>query len=157
MKKVVFTLLLCVIICTTVVAQVSKGASMYISSRTASLKKTNGFFAATAATLSYGDQVTVLRDAGANDKWIEVQSASNSSQRGWMEYAALTSKRIIGGSSTASAGEIALAGKGFNEKFASESNPGGNLNFAEVDRIESIEVKPDGLRKFIADGKLASP
>ena len=74
-----------------------------------------------------------------------------------MEYSALTARRILQGTGAASASEIALAGKGFDVRFASASNPAGNLNFTEVDRMEQIIVSTDELRKFITDGRLNSP
>lgn len=57
---------------------------------------------------------------------------------------------------SATADEIALAGKGFNKQVedAYKSRNKG-VSFAEVDRMLRIKVSPDELRKFLMEGKLA--
>ena len=55
----------------------------------------------------------------------------------------------------ASSNELALAGKGFSEeaeKAFKSSN--GNLNYAEVDKIEEITVSDSELSAFISEGHL---
>jgi len=157
MKKIVLAIVICVCFCTVAAAQVSSGTAMFVNTRAAQLKSSSGFFSSVVANLAYGDQVTVVSDAAANAKWVEVRSAANSSHKGWVEYSSLTTKRIVSTGGGASASEIALAGKGFDAKFVSTANPGGSLNFTDVDLVEAIVVNSDKLKKFITDGKLVSP
>ncbi len=73
-------------------------------------------------TLVYGDRVTVLdQPAGSPQTWRKVNMPEKGIQ-GWVSLSALTEKEIKlqAGSQTAqtgaSSGEVALAGKGFNEE-----------------------------------------
>jgi hypothetical protein len=87
----------------------------------------------------------------------EIRSARNSALTGWVPSANLSAKRIVVTASTggASANEIALAGKGFNQEIENAYKAEGNLNYADVDRTEAIQVSEDDLYKFIIDGHLA--
>ena len=71
--------------------------------------------AAIIAQASYGDELIVDR---ASNKFHRVHKASDPSVAGWISAASVTSKKIVTGSKkvTASADEIALAGKGFSEQ-----------------------------------------
>jgi hypothetical protein len=134
-------------------AQVSAGGTLYVSVRTLTLKSGTGFFAGNRGTLNYGDRVTVMRVDG---KFAEVRSAANSSLTGWTATANLSARQVVSGSSnTASARELALAGKGFNEEVEnSYMNQKNNLNYADVDRTEAITVREDDLKKFLEEGRL---
>jgi hypothetical protein len=134
-------------------AQVKKGGSAWVQAKTAALKSSTGFFAPKRGNLSYGDEVQVLQLSG---KWAEVRSSKNSSLSGWIALASLSSKRIVasGSGSSATASEIALAGKGFNQEVENAYKAGGQLNYADVDKTEAIVVSGDELRQFIEDGRL---
>ncbi|MDR0643547.1 MAG: hypothetical protein LBG05_01350 [Treponema sp.] len=132
----------------------TKGSTMYVAVKTASLKSSMWFFAPTLKpTLAYGTVVTIL---AVNGKWVEVQPIS-SQVRGWIQTANLTSKRITATSSStsASAREIALAGKGFNEEventYRSENT---NLDYGLVDEMEKLVVPDALLKNFIDEGRL---
>jgi hypothetical protein len=129
---------------------------MYVATRDAELKSSTGFFADTVITLQYGDQVTVLRE---NGKWMEVKPAKRPSVSGWILANSLTSKRIIssGSGTSASADELALAGKGFSEEIeqAYKSRAGGSAaNYAEVDAMEAFTVSVEELYRFLVEGHL---
>jgi uncharacterized protein YgiM (DUF1202 family) len=135
-------------------AQVSKGSTAYVTAKTVQVKSSTGFFAGSRGNLTYGAQVTVLQ---LNGKWAEIRSAGSPSVTGWIASANLTTKRISasGSGSRASAGEIALAGKGFNEEVENAYKAKGDLNYADVDKTEAIKVSQDELYKFVTEGRLA--
>jgi uncharacterized protein YgiM (DUF1202 family) len=129
---------------------------MYVATKNAELKSSTGFFADTVITLQYGDQVTVLRESG---KWMEVRPARRTSVSGWILANNLTSKRIIssGSGASASADELALAGKGFSEEVEQayrNRNGASAAHYAEVDAMEAITVSPQELYDFLMEGHL---
>jgi len=83
--------------------------------------------------------------------------------QGWVSLSALQDKTIVlkSGSENvaqgASTGEVALAGKGFNESVEKEYKSEGKVDYTWVDRMEQIVVSPDQLAAFINQGGLASP
>jgi hypothetical protein len=134
-------------------AQVKAGGTLYASAKTVKLKSSTGFFAGTKGTLAYGDQVTVIRVDG---KWVEVKSVTNGSVSGWTAAANLTAKRITSANTnSASASEIALAGKGFNQEVENAYKSKGALNYADLDKIEAETVAEEELYRFLADGRLS--
>jgi uncharacterized protein YgiM (DUF1202 family) len=151
MKKIILISLLCLISAVWVSAQ-KRGDTMYVNIQKASLKTSTGFFAGTAGTLAYGDQVKVLEVKG---KWLQVQSASGASVKGWIATASLTSKRITQGSNTVSSKELAMAGKGFSEEVEQQYKTDKNLNYTGVDEVEKIVVPDEDLLAFIEEGHLA--
>jgi len=154
MKKTVILCVLCVSVAYAALAQVAKGGTLYAATKSVALKSSTGFFASTSGTLVYGDQVTVLQ---VNGKWVEVRSVSNSSLSGWTASANLSAKRVVaaGNTNSATASEVGLAGKGFNQEVENTYKAGGQLNYADVDRTEKTAVLEDVLRKFLADGHLS--
>jgi hypothetical protein len=153
MKKIIALFCLCACAAVVLPAQASRGGTMFGAAKTLSLKSSTGFFASTKGTLEYGAQVTVLQVSG---DWVEVRSAANSSVSGWANTASLSARRIIAGSgSSASAQEVALAGKGFNQEVENANRADGKLNYTDVDRTEAIEVSMDELRKFLEEGRLS--
>jgi uncharacterized protein YgiM (DUF1202 family) len=153
MKKLFIVVGLCLFAVAVAFAQDSRGGTMYVAAKSLALKSSMGFFARTQATLSYGAQVTVMQ---LNGKWREVRSVSNPSQRGWTTSANLTAKRVVSGnSSTASANEIALAGKGFNQEVEDAYKTKGNVNYADVDKTEAQTVSDEVLYRFLVDGHLS--
>jgi uncharacterized protein YgiM (DUF1202 family) len=113
--------------------------------------------------LAYGDRVTVLtQPAGAPKGWVKVAGPDGKLQ-GWVSSSALTTKKIelAAGSENvqqgASSGEVALAGKGFNETVEKQYKQDGKLDYTWVDRMAQIMVSPEQLSAFIADGGLSAP
>lgn len=139
-------------------AQSLRGSTMYVTTKTAELKASTGFFAEIRGTLEYGDQVTVLEE---NGKWVEVRLNARPSLTGWMVSANLTTKRITaaGSGTSASADELALAGKGFSEEVENSyktSGVEGSANYAAIDAMEAESLSKDELYRFLTEGHLAT-
>ena len=154
MKKIIILCVLCCCVAAVAFAQVSKGGTLYAAVKSVALKSSTGFFAGTRGYLAYGDRVTVLQ---VNGKWVEVRSAANSALSGWTASSNLTAKRVTaaGNSGSASASEIGLAGKGFNQEVENVYKSEGQLNYADVDKTEAVSVPQDELQKFLTDGHLS--
>jgi len=152
MKKMIIAFCFVLFITGTVSAQVSRGGTLYVANRTVTLKSSTGFFASNRGTLNYGDRVTVIQVSG---RFVEVRSATNTNLTGWTASANLTTRQVVSGNtSTASAREVALAGKGFNQEVENAYMAQGTLNYADVDRVEEITVSEDDLRRFLEEGRL---
>jgi len=153
MKKIVIVLILTLFVAGLAAAQASNGGTMYVAVKSTALKASTGFFARTNGLVNYGDRVTVLQVSG---KYVQVRSAVNSSLSGWVATANLSAKQIVSGNtSTASAKEVALAGKGFNQEVENAYKTKGNLNYADVDRVEALTVSENNLKTFLEDGRLS--
>jgi len=155
MKKFVFIFSLILLVSGLAAAQ-SKGSTLYVAVKTLTLKASTDMFATNnKGTLKYGDKVTVLqvKDKG---KYVEVQSITDPKITGWTTYVNFSSKQIVSGTtSTASAKEMALAGKGFSQQAENDlKKQKGNLNYADVDKTESITVREKDIKKFMEEGKL---
>ena len=131
--------------------QISKGGTVWVSSKTADLKSSTGFFAGKQGTLQLGDQATVLDVSGSK---VQVRSATNSSLSGWTASSNLSARRIVASGSSATATEVALAGKGFSQEVEDSYKTEGNLNYADVDRTEAITVRLEDLYRFVTEGRL---
>jgi len=153
MKKISLMFVLILIVAGIAAAQAMPGGTLYVAVKTVTLKSGTGFFAGSKGTLNYGDKVTVIKIDG---KFAEVKSVKNTSLTGWTATANLSVKQVVSGtSSTASAKEVALAGKGFNQEVEnSYKNQKSNLNYADVDKAEAITVREDELKKFLEEGHL---
>jgi len=152
MRKII--VVTCLFVCMTagIWAQAIKGGTMYVAAKTIELKSSTGFFASARGTLKYGEAVTILQISG---KWAEVRSAASSAVTGWTATANLSAKRIVStGSSGATANEVALAGKGFNQEIENAYKANGKLNYADVDRTETQRVSKKELQDFITAGHL---
>jgi hypothetical protein len=153
-KKLIVVISLTLLVAGFSMAQVSRGGTLYVAVKSVPLKTSTWFFAGTKGTLNYGDRVTVLQ---VNGKWVEVRSVTNSSLSGWTQSANMSAKQIVSGNTnTASAQEIALAGKGFNQEVEDTYKAKGNLNYADVDRTEAITVSEAELLRFIEEGHLST-
>jgi hypothetical protein len=145
---------LCLFITGIAAAQLSRNGTMYVQAKSVALKSSTGFFAKTQGTLAYGAQVIVLQ---VNGKWVQVRSASNNSVNGWTASSNLTTKRVVSGNSgVASAREVALAGKGFNQEVEDAYKTKGRLNYADVDKTEQQNVSTNDLYDFVMEGHLST-
>jgi uncharacterized protein YgiM (DUF1202 family) len=154
MKKLIILLVLGLVAVGFAAAQVSRGGTLYVATKTLALKSGTGFFASTRATLNYGDRVTVLQ---VNGRFVEVRHATNQALSGWTASANLSARQIVSGTTgSASASEVAMAAKGFNQEVESNYRSQGNYNYADVDRIEAFNLNMDNLRRFLEDGRLST-
>jgi hypothetical protein len=89
--------------------------------------------------------------------WARV---SLSGKQGWVHMSALSTKNIVlqaGDSNvqqSVSSGEVALAGKGFNEQVEAEYKQQNNLDYTVVDRMERFTVSIDEILLFVEEGAL---
>ena len=151
MKKFLIILILALLASAALSAQISRGGTAWISSKSAALKSSTWFFAGTRGTLEMGAQVTVLQVDG---NWAEVRSASNASLSGWTNVSNLSARQIVSTGTGASASEIALAGKGFNQEIENSYKSDGTYNYDDVDKTENIVVSQQDLYNFIVEGRL---
>lgn len=156
MKKILVLFLCAFMGANVFAASIKKGNTVYVSAKTVALKDGSGNFAKNVKTLSYGDQLKVLAVEG---KKAQVQLTDSPSTTGWVPTGNVTTKKIVkkssGGTVSASAKELALAGKGFSEESegvykASHTN----LNFKLVDSIEALVISESDMKKFLVEGKL---
>ena len=151
MKKLLILVALALVVSGALSAQIKKEGDAWVSTKTAALKSSTWFFAGTTATLQMGDKVKVLE---INGNWAQVRSVSNSSLTGWTAVSNLSARQIVASGSGATAGEVALAGKGFNQEVENSYKTSGEYNFTDVDKTEANTVTPEELYKFLVDGRL---
>jgi uncharacterized protein YgiM (DUF1202 family) len=153
MKRFVVLVSFSMVFAGLVAAQSLVGKTMYVTAKTVELKSSTAFFSDVKGTLEYGDQVTVLQEYS---KWAEVRAAEKQNISGWIAAANLTSKRLLSsGSVSASANELALAGKGFNQEVEDAYKANGNLNYDAIDAIEKEEIPNREIFNFLLEGHLA--
>jgi hypothetical protein len=135
-------------------AQSSTGRTMYVTAKTIEVKSSTSFFAEVLGTLSYGDPVSVLQEYR---KWVRIRSSEPPVISGWVAAASLTTKRIIvsASSTSATANEIALAGKGFNQEVENAYKQSGALDYSAIDAMEAVQIPNGQLLSFLQEGHLA--
>ena len=153
MKKNLIVLCLIFFITGFAIAQYGPGKTLYVRVNTVQLKSSAGR-GSNVATLNYADVVTAIRTEG---KFVEVRSADNASLIGWTASENFSTRRIIPGNATSvTAGEVALAGKGFNQEVEDTYKAQGELNYTDVDRVETIVADEAELMRFIRNGRLTA-
>ena len=125
----------------------SQGNRRYVSVQTAVLKESTGFFAKDLATLSLGDEVTLLSEDG---KWAEIRVGN---RNGWITSTSLSARRIVSSGAAIAATEFAMAGKGFSPEMEVEYRKNG-LDFSLVDSMEKMAMPREELLRFITEGRL---
>ena len=128
-------------------SQTNEANRRYVAVKTTPLKSSTGFFASDLKNLSQGDEVAFIRESG---KWAEVRSGN---QTGWVAVSSLSARRVVASGSSASASEVAMAGKGFSAETEIEYRKGG-LNFSAVDSMEQVNIPARELLEFIDIGHL---
>jgi len=132
-------------------AQIKSGSQAWVAVKKVDLKSSTGFFASKKGSLELGDEVSVLQVKGNS---AEVKSVANAAVNGWMAVSNLSTRRIVTSGTTASATEVALAAKGFNQEVENSYRTKGELNYADVDKTEAITVSQEDLYKFVTEGRL---
>lgn len=129
---------------------------MSVQVKEGQLRSSPAFLGKIIANPSYGDSVEIIEDQGA---WKKVAIGG---LQGWMHTTALTTKTIIlrAGAqdvrTSATGGELALAGKGFNEEIEKQyKNLNKNLDYAWVERMENFKVSPEQMQAFLKQGGVA--
>jgi len=127
---------------------------MSVQIRKADIRETPSYLGKIVTSLAYGDKVTVQAESGA---WFQI---SSSGQSGWIHNSALTRKNIVmkageGAQTSASSGEMALAGKGFNSDVEAQFKANHKeIDFTWVDKMEKIKIAPRELAGFAKEGHL---
>ncbi len=131
--------------------------TLSVQVREGQLRSAPSFLGAILAKPAYGERVVLLQDQGA---WKKV---SVRGVQGWMHASALTTKTLIlrAGAApvetTATGGEIALAGKGFSEEVEKQyKSQNKNIDFTWVDRMERFTVTPEEMRAFLKQGQVVA-
>ena len=134
------------------IAQTPK--QMSVTVKETQVRATPSYLGKTLAVLAYGDQVNVLAEQAG---WARVRLPSG---EGWVHLSALSSKRIAlqSGSQNvgtgASSGEVALAGKGFNQEVENKYKQDNQLDYAWVDRMGAFTVSAEEVVAFLEQGEL---
>jgi hypothetical protein len=151
MKRFISLFLLFLLVAGALSAQISRGGTAWVSAKSIALKSSTWFFATNRGTVNYADEVSVLQVSGT---WAEVRAGSVT---GWIAVSNLSARRIVASAtgSTATAAEVAQAGKGFNQEIENVYKAEGELNYADVDRTEELVVSDEDLLNFIIAGRLA--
>jgi SH3-like domain-containing protein len=154
MKRNIMTILLCLLVIGGSVAQSLQGKTMYVSVKSAELKDSTGLLANVRGTVQYGAQVTVLQEKG---RWVEIRTATQPVLTGWMPSGDLSARRIVvsGTSASATADELALAGKGFSAEVETEYKRSASMDYSAIDAMESQTVPGQVLYQFLQEGHLS--
>ena len=130
--------------------------TMSVQIKEGQVRSTPSFLGTIIAKLSYGDRVEIIQDQGT---WKKV--AVRGGVQGWMHVSALTTKNIVlragagNVQTSATGGEIALAGKGFSEEIEKQYKKlNHNLDYTWVDRMERFQVSPEQMQAFLKQGNV---
>ncbi len=132
---------------------------MSVTVQKTEVRATPGYLGKVLGTLLYGDRVTILdQPASAPKGWVKVAGPDGKLQ-GWVNLSALTEKKIVlasaqGVQQTASSGDVALAGKGFNSDVEAQYKEEQKLDYTWVDRMQAFTVTPQEVSAFLARGGL---
>ena len=131
--------------------------TLIVKVQTTYVRKEPKFYSSPVATLRAGESITQL---SAQAGWFKVRMSNG--LEGWIHSSAVQTGKLKVAAmdkslkTSATADEVALAGKGFNKQVEDEyKSRNKGLNFSEVDRMLKIKVSPSELRRFLMDGRLA--
>jgi hypothetical protein len=161
MRKTSLVALLCLLCAAAGMAADQK--QMSVTVKETQVRDAPSYLGKVLGVLSYGARVTVLaQPADAPKGWLKVAGPGGKPQ-GWVNASALTQKEIAlkagdaAVSQTASSGDVALAGKGFNSDVEAQYKKDKKLDYAWVDAMESYAVEPQRVSLFLSQGGLTEP
>lgn len=133
----------------------SSNSKMYVSVEEAVIKDKPSFFGKSQDSVFYGDAVFVVEEKG---KWKKIQLIEDPAVFGWVTTASLTKKKIVktGSRVSASADELALAGKGFSEEVEKEYKKQVSLDYDAVDKLEENKIDFEHILDFMISGNLGT-
>ena len=130
---------------------------MSVQVQTGQLRSSPSFLAGIVGEVPYARQVQVLEERAG---WMHV-AVPGTSLSGWVHGSALSSRRIVlqAGAEdverAATTGEIALAGKGFNEQVEREfRNQNPNIDFRTINQMQASRPTMSQIQQFARDGQL---
>ncbi|HEY9593774.1 MAG TPA: SH3 domain-containing protein [Spirochaetia bacterium] len=135
---------------------------MSVTVKETQVRATPSYMGKILGVLTYGARVTVLDQAGAPKGWVKIVGPDGKLQ-GWVNISSLTTKEIAlksgtgAVSQTASSGDVALAGKGFNSDVEAKYKADQKLDYTWVDRMESWQFTPQAVSAFLVAGGLTEP
>jgi uncharacterized protein YgiM (DUF1202 family) len=159
MSKSIVTALACLMLASA--AAFAAGPSqMSVTVQQTQVRATPSYLGKILVVLAYGDKVTVLdQPANAPKNWVKVSVEAKKIQ-GWVNLTALTEKEVKVAAGEvehgASSGEVALAGKGFNEEVEKQYKADGKLDYTWVDKMVQITVAPEDVAAFLQKGGLST-
>lgn len=137
-------------------AAVLLAETLVIKVQTTSLRREPKFYAASVATLRQGETLERISAEGA---WI--QARNNAGVTGWVHESAVEARKFKlaamdkGLKTQATAGEVALAGKGFNKQVEdSYKARHSGADYNAVERMLKIKVSPEAVLAFLKKGRL---
>ena len=137
-------------------AAVLLAETLLIKVQTTSLRREPKFYAASLAVLRQGETLEKISAAGG---WIQAKNAAGLT--GWVHESAVETRKFKlaamdkGLKTQATAGEVALAGKGFNKQVEdSYKARNAGADYAAVELMLKIAVSPDAVLAFLKKGGL---
>ena len=130
---------------------------MSVAVKEAPVRDKPSFTGKVIATLLYADRVKIEETRG---DWLRISFAPKAVTSGWVPKSALQVQEIVlkagdkAVGTSASSGEVALAGKGFSEEVEAEYRKDKKLNYTAVDKMEAYEVSPEAVAQFATQGGL---
>lgn len=132
--------------------------TVVVKIQTTALRKEPRFTAPVAATLTAG---TSLEKLAASGGWVQVKTAAGAV--GWIHSSAVETKKFTLASldknakTQASAGEVALAAKGFNKQVEDAyRTKNAQANFAAVESMLKVEATAAEIEAFLKRGRLGT-
>lgn len=130
--------------------------TVVVKIQTTNLRKEPKFYSQTIASLTAGSPLEKL---SSQDGWFKVRTSAG--VVGWIHSSVVETKKFNllamdkSMKTQASAGEVALAAKGFNKQVEENYKAKhGEANFAAVDRMLQLKISPSDVEAFIRKGKL---
>lgn len=130
---------------------------MSVAVKEAPVRDRPSFTGKVIGTLVYADRVKIEETKG---DWLRISFAPKGIASGWVPKSAVQVQEIVlkagdkAVGTSASSGEVALAGKGFSEEVEAEYRKDKKLNYAAVDKMEAFRVSPEAVSQFAAQGGL---
>ncbi|GAB6059804.1 SH3 domain-containing protein [Desulfonatronum parangueonense] len=131
--------------------------TMSVQVQTGQLRSSPSFLGSIVTEVNYAQQVLVLEERAG---WMRV-NIPGVATAGWIHGSALSPRRIVlqAGDEevrrAATTGEIALAGKGFNQEVEREFRAQNqDVDFSVIDRMQSTEVPISRIAQFAREGQL---
>ena len=139
-----------------ILAAVLFAKTFIVKIRTTNLRETPKFYAQTVAVLKTGETV---EQVGSQNGWIQVRTSKG--LVGWIHLSSVAEKKFSLSAidqplkTEATAGEVALAAKGFNKQVEEKykaTHPG--VSFVWVDKMLKIKIPSAQMEDFLKRGRL---
>jgi hypothetical protein len=136
-------------------AALCSAATMSVQVKSSPLRSAPSFLAKMTGEVHYGDRLEVLE---TKNSWAKVKTAE---LEGWLHNSVISEKKIAltagkrDVASSVDAGEVALAGKGFNAEVEKEFRKDSELNYQAVDQIHTYGISDREKIAFIRDAGLS--